>query len=90
MTDSPQMQAFFRRLEEDTKKHGRSELMETAVMAAIGGGLGWWAYGTVAHSFLFAFVVFSATAAGNRIMGELRQRRAQDEASRLLDEQDGR
>lgn len=84
--DSPEMKDFFERLRADTKKDGRHDVMETLVMAAIGAALGYWAYGTVAHALLFAFLVFAASAVGNRIVAELRMQRAQDEARRLLDQ----
>ena len=84
--DSSEMKDFFERLRTDTKKDGRHDTMETLVMAAIGAALGYWAYGTVAHALLFGFLVFSASAVGNRIVAELRIQRTQDEARRLLDQ----
>ncbi|RWK63517.1 hypothetical protein [Mesorhizobium sp.] len=84
--DSPEMKDFFDRLRADTKKDGRQDMMETLVMAAIGAALGYWAYGTLAHALLFGFLVFAASAVGNRIVAELRMQRAQDEARRLMDQ----
>lgn len=84
--DTPEMKNFFERLRADTKKDGRHDMMETLAMAAIGAALGYWAYGTLAHALLFGFLVFAASAVGNRIIAELRMQRAQDEARRLLDQ----
>lgn len=84
--DNPELERFFEQLKADTKKVHRSNLANTLVMAAIGGGLAYWAYGTVAHTVLFAFVVFSIFAVANRVTDDMRVNRAKDEARRLYDE----
>lgn len=86
--DSPEMQAFYTRLNEDRRKQARRDMMETLAMVVIGAGLACWAYGTVSHTLLFAFVLFAVSVVGNRVVWEMRTQRAKDEARLLLDEQE--
>lgn len=55
----------------------RADMMETLAMAAIGAALAYWAYGTLAHALLFGFLAFAVSAAGNRVVAELRSHRPQ-------------
>jgi len=84
--DDPKIDAFFERLKKERKRAEWSDMGNSLVMAAIGGALAYWAYGTIAHTVLFAFVVFSVSAVGNRVAGNIRQYRAEDEGRRLVDE----
>lgn len=81
--DDPRIDAFFDRLKKESWVADWSDMGNSLVMAAIGGALAFWAYGTIAHSLLFAFVIFAVSAVGNRVTGDIRLHRAQDEGRRL-------
>ncbi|MDM9628455.1 hypothetical protein QTL95_21395 [Rhizobium sp. S152] len=68
-----------------SKKRSRDDLWNTAIMAVIAAGLAYWAYHTVAHAVLFAFLAFVIVAMGNRISNEMHQWRSKIEANRLMD-----
>jgi hypothetical protein len=80
-----EMEAHLATLKIDSKKKYRDDLWHTLVMTAVGAGLAYWAYQTVAHTVLFGFLVFSVSAVGNRISGELYQYRTKQEATALMD-----
>lgn len=84
--DDPKIDAFLERLKRERKRSDWSDLANTLAMAAIAGALAYWAHGTVAHTVLFAFVVFSVSAVGNRVTGDIRQYRAHEEGRRLVDD----
>jgi len=84
-SDDPQFAAFLAGLKKERAASGWSNLGNALGMAVLGGALAYWAFGTLAHTALFAFMLFAVSAVGNRIHDELRQQRASDEAARLRD-----
>lgn len=81
----PEIDAHLADLKIKSRKKYRDDLWNTLIMAAIGAGLAYWAYQTVAHAVLFGFVVFTASAVGNRVSGELYQWRAHVDSNKLMD-----
>lgn len=81
----PELDLHLADLKNKTKKRSSEELWNTAIMSVIAGGLAYWAYQTVAHTALFAFLTFVVVAMGNRISGELFQWRSKIEANQLMD-----
>ena len=84
--DDPQLQAFLDRLEVETNASNRRDLLNTLFAALVGAALAYWAYGTVAHTLLFGYVVFAVSAVANRVTGEMRSQAAREEGRRLVDE----
>jgi hypothetical protein len=84
--DDPEIATFLERLKRERKTAEWSDMGNTLVVTVIGGALAYWAYGTIAHTLLFAFLVFAISAVGNRVTGDIRQYRAQDEGRKLVDE----
>lgn len=75
------IEAFLR----DLKVAQREDMANTLVTAMIAAALAFWAYGTLAHSFLFSFVAFSTSAVGNRVVWEMRRQRAVEIGRRFDD-----
>ncbi|MDU0365135.1 hypothetical protein RWK44_32720 [Rhizobium sp. 25PS6] len=82
---STELDAHLEDLRIKSKKKYRDDIWNTLFVTAIGAALAYWAYETLAHTALFAFLSFNIVAVGNRISGELMQWRAKIEANQLMD-----
>lgn len=80
------LELFFKSISSENKKRGRSEIQETLAMSAIGAFLGYLAFGSIYHGLLFGFLVFSISAVGNRISGELFQIKSSLRGSMIIDD----
>lgn len=56
----------------------RGDMADTLVMAAVGGFLGYMAFGSLWHAGLFGFLAFGISAVGNRISSDLRRKSPSD------------
>lgn len=82
----PKIDDFRSRWKRERKSAERADILNTCVAVVVAAALAYWAYGTLAHAVLFAFLVFAVAAVGNRVCTDLRQYRAQDEGRKLVDE----
>ena len=80
-----EIEAHLADLKIKSRKKYRDDTLNTFIMAAVGAGLAYWAYQTIAHTVLFGFIVFTASAVGKRVSGELYRWRAQIESNKLMD-----
>lgn len=62
-------------------------LANTVVLMAIGGSCAYWAYQSIGHAVLFAFLIYVFDAASYRIIGQVLKSRYVAEANEL--EQEG-
>lgn len=63
----------------------KNDMAESLANAAIAGALGFWAYWSIAHAVLFAFIGFSIFAVGNRVIFHLRKEKLDLEKEQHLD-----
>jgi ribose/xylose/arabinose/galactoside ABC-type transport system permease subunit len=76
---------YMAQLKAETKTKYRDQVLNSLIAIVVGGGLAYWAYGTVAHTLLFAFIVYAITAAKNGIESQMHQFRASMESKRIMD-----
>lgn len=81
-----ELEDYFVKARAETKASERDNILNSLASAAIAGGLAFSAFGTLSHSLLFAWVVFTISAVGNRVTGEMRRTRVKDEANRIMDQ----
>ena len=63
----------------------RNEVVESVTTALIAGGLAYWAFWSIAHALLFAFMGFSMFAVGNRVISHMRSEKLERQKERQLD-----
>lgn len=67
------------------KSELRSDLINMVFMILVTGGLAFWAFGTVAHAFLFAVIMYAILGIAHRLSSDSRRHRMQDGAEKILD-----
>ena len=77
--NDPDFKEFLEKAANEQEKAERSERVETLVMILFGGALAYWAFRSIAHSFLFGFITYAVCSVGNRINAETRNRQFQTE-----------
>lgn len=82
---SPELDDYLAKLKAETKTRGRDQVINSLITMAVGAGLAYWAYGTTAHTVLFAFLVFVVTSVKNAVEQQLHQFRASIESKMLMD-----
>ena len=81
----PQFESWLRDVDARNRYVTKNNMFESLANAAIAGGLGFWAYWSIAHAVLFAFIGFSIFAVGNRVISYLRKEKLDLEKERHLD-----
>lgn len=81
-----ELEDYLAKVKNETKASERDNIFNSLASAAIAGGLAFWAFETLAHGVLFAWVVFTISAVGNRVSGEMRRARVKVEADRIMDQ----
>jgi hypothetical protein len=81
----PEFDAHLADLKAKSRRKYRDDIWKSLVVIAIAGGLAYWAYETVAHAILFAFMAYCIAGVGNRISGELYQWRTSLDGNKIMD-----
>jgi uncharacterized BrkB/YihY/UPF0761 family membrane protein len=66
------------------KKRDRDNVINSVVSALIGGGLGYWAFGTLPHGLLFFYITYAISVVGNRITYELYRIHSEQKAADII------